>query len=86
MAAQEKDARKENMNNMRKNRAYQELKREMDQKRRAREKVRLFKDSVSCITGTTGMTTVAPKFLDTLTLSPPWGADSLEIFLWLRPG
>jgi ATP-dependent protease ClpP protease subunit len=42
MAAQEKDARKENMNNMRKNRAYQELKREMDQKRRAREKVRLF--------------------------------------------
>ena len=39
MAAQEKDARKENMNNMRKNRAYQELKREMDQKRRAREKV-----------------------------------------------
>ena len=41
MAAQEKDARKENMNNMRKNRAYQELKREMDQKRRAREKVRL---------------------------------------------
>ena len=32
--------RKENMANMRKNRAYQELKREMDQKRRAREKVR----------------------------------------------
>ena len=46
MAAQEKDARKENMNNMRKNRAYQELKREMDQKRRAREKVRLFKDNI----------------------------------------
>ena len=49
MAAQEKDARKENMNNMRKNRAYQELKREMDQKRRAREKVRLFKDNVGYI-------------------------------------
>ena len=32
--------RKENMANMRKNRAYQELKREMDQKRRQREKVR----------------------------------------------
>ena len=31
--------RKENAANMRKNRAYQELKREMDQKRRAREKV-----------------------------------------------
>ena len=45
MASTEKDARKENMNNMRKNRAYQELKREMDQKRRAREKVRLFKDN-----------------------------------------
>ena len=49
MAATEKDARKENMNNMRKNRAYQELKREMDQKRRAREKVRLFKDNVGYI-------------------------------------
>ena len=48
MAAQEKDARKENMNNMRKNRAYQELKREMDQKRRAREKVRLFKNDIGC--------------------------------------
>ena len=45
-AQQEKDARKENMNNMRKNRAYQELKREMDQKRRAREKVRLLKDNI----------------------------------------
>ena len=30
--------RKENMANMRKNRAYQELKREMDQRRRLREK------------------------------------------------
>ena len=49
MAAQEKDARKENMNNMRKNRAYQELKREMDQKRRAREKVSLFKEKTVLI-------------------------------------
>ena len=27
-------------------------------------------------TGATGATAVAPKFLDTLTLSPPGGADS----------
>ena len=27
-------------------------------------------------TGATGATVVAPKFSDTLTLSPPWGADS----------
>ena len=40
MSAQQE--RKENMTNMRKNRAYQELKRAMDQKRRAREKVRIF--------------------------------------------
>ena len=26
-------------------------------------------------TGATGATEVAPKFSDTLTLSPPWGAD-----------
>ena len=38
-AAQTLEDRKANMANMRKNRAYQELKREMDQRRRAREKV-----------------------------------------------
>ena len=66
MANQEKDARKENMNNMRKNRAYQELKREMDQKRRQREKVRLFKDNVGWISIKKHQNTIMNDFDKTL--------------------